>query len=78
MSFYVQILPVADRRHAAGEFPLFGVQQIGRMHFLGNVPGIHLVQDVLERRDVLAPAAPGSSLVRSEPQTTGSEEPDPQ
>ena len=53
MSFYVRIFPVADRRHAAGEFPLFGVQQIGRMHFLGNVLGIHLVQDVLERRDVL-------------------------
>ena len=39
--------------HTAGKLALLGFQKIRGMYLLGNVLAVHLVQDVLERRNVV-------------------------
>ena len=39
-------------RLSATELSLSGTGHTPRQHFLGNIPAIHIVQDILERRDV--------------------------
>ena len=39
-------------RLSATELSLSGTGHTPRQHFLGNIPAIHIIQDILERRDV--------------------------
>ena len=52
--FVLRVFPIPKGSHTAGKLALLGFQKIRGMYLLGNVLAVHLVQDVLERRNVVA------------------------
>ncbi len=49
----LRVFAVAEGGNTAGELPFGGLEVIGCVDFLGNVAGIHLVQDSFEGRDLV-------------------------
>ena len=54
MVFVLRVFPVAEGGKAAGKLAFLRFQQIRGMNLLGDILAVHLVEDVLERGDVIA------------------------
>ena len=52
--FVLRVFPVAEGGKAAGKLAFLRFQQIRGMNLLGDILAVHLVEDVLERGDVIA------------------------
>ena len=55
MSFFLRIFLISQWWNNACKLSLGCLQVIGRMNFLGNISGIHLIQYVLKRSDLIVP-----------------------
>ena len=53
MVFVIRVFLVAEGGKAAGKLAFLRFQQIRGMNLLGNILAVHLVEDVLERRNVV-------------------------
>ena len=53
MVFVLRVFPIPKGGKAAGKLAFLRFQQIRGMNLLGNVLAVHLVEDVLERRNVV-------------------------
>ena len=53
MVFVLRVFPVAEEGKAAGKLAFLRFQQIRGMNLLGNILAVHLVADVLERRNIV-------------------------
>ena len=51
--FVLRVFPIPKGSHTAGKLALLGFQKIRGMYLLGNILAVHLVQDVLKRRNVV-------------------------
>ena len=49
----LRVFPIPKGSHTAGKLALLGFQKIRGMYLLGDVLAVHLIQDVLERRNVV-------------------------
>ena len=52
MPFVLRVTHQAKRRLPAAELSLPGTGHASRQHLFGNIPAVHIVQDILKRRDV--------------------------
>ncbi len=53
MVFVLRVFPIPEGGKAAGKLAFLRFQQIRGMNLLGNILAVHLVEDVLERRNVV-------------------------
>ena len=52
MSFVLRVAHQAKRRLPAAELSLPGTGHASRQHLFGNIPAVHIVQNILKGRDV--------------------------
>ena len=52
MPFVLRVAHQAKRRLPAAELSLPGTCHASRQHLFGNIPAVHIVQDILKGRDV--------------------------
>ena len=52
MSFVLRVAHQAKRRLPAAELSLSGTGHASRQHLFGNIPAVHIVQNILKGRDV--------------------------
>ena len=53
MVFVLRVFLIPERGDTAGKLALLGFQKVRGMYLLGNILAVHLVEDVLERRNVV-------------------------
>ena len=53
MSLFLRVFLISQWWNNACKLPLGCLQVVGSMNFLGNIPGIHLIQHVLERSNLI-------------------------
>ena len=53
MVFVLRVFPIPKRGKTPGKLSFLRFQKIRGMDFLGNILAVHLVQDILERGDVV-------------------------
>ena len=52
MPFVLRVTHQAKRRLSAAELSLPGTGHASRQHLFGNIPAVHVIQDILKGRDV--------------------------
>ena len=52
MPLFLRVTLQAIGRRPSAELPLAGAGHTSSQHLFGNIPAVHIVQDVLKRRDV--------------------------
>ena len=52
MPFVLWVTHQTEGRRPSAEFSLPGTGRDARQHLFGNIPAVHIVQDILNRRDV--------------------------
>ena len=52
MPFVLRVTHQTERCRTAAVFPLSGTGHASRQHLFGNIPAVHIVQDILKGRDV--------------------------
>ena len=55
MSLFLRVFLISQWWNNTCKLSLGCLQVIGRMDFLGNIPGIHLIQHVLKRSNLIVP-----------------------
>jgi len=53
MVFVLRVFPIPKRGKTPGKLSFLRFQKIRGMDFLGNILAVHLVQDILERGNVV-------------------------
>ena len=53
MVFVLRVFLIPERGDTAGKLALLGFQKVRGMYLLGNILAVHLIQDILERGDVV-------------------------